>query len=528
MMNNRGKYGVGVIEVQLEKELQRILNIQSQIRFRDLPYPLTVVASDIQNHTFKVWNKKKTPNDSVAKAVSCSCAIPGYFVPVDNKYVDGGMLANLPVSFFDDNSEDYSNVLAFTLTYKEQEKSGGDLFNYLLNIASTVINGATELQLKSSRNKVFVVPIETKLGLLDFDKLNVDGKEFEESVEEGSNSFKRFLKSYHNSTEYVEEPLSSNQYLVKVASCSCRNHDKVVAIVDNYKSLFKLFLTIVKWRNRSKAVCIYVQHTDSFGSSNLDYAVQLMAHMGIKVHVVYDELPVLGYFFKSSKGWRGVAVQKIDKVYKAQYYNSGLEGRMIAIYLKSLNNKYTKVQAYELKRLELKEYDETELLSRLQNVNQYKKCTLQFEEISFEDLFFMHDFVHGYKYRSIDELVKMYKDASLKIFSSAQLVLANNKGSIITPPIVEIHDDKKYVISGLTRLFYAYRHGIKTVHAVVVKNCSEELPSKNPVPISKLKIKDTPFDVEEKANYKYDNNTYRRIENVLRPSQKYFTDIKQN
>lgn len=60
---------------------------------------MTIIASDIKLHTVKVWNKKNTPNESVAKAVSCSCAIPGYFKPVDDRYLDGGLLSNLPVSF---------------------------------------------------------------------------------------------------------------------------------------------------------------------------------------------------------------------------------------------------------------------------------------------------------------------------------------------------------------------------------------------------------------------------------------------
>lgn len=525
LKNNKGKFDAGIIEQILDKELQKLLNIQFQIRFRDLPYPLTIVASDVKDHTFKVWNKTRTPDFPVAKAVSCSCAIPGYFIPVDDRYVDGGMLANLPVSFFEDNSDDYSTVLAFTLTYKEEEKGNNNMVNYLLNIVSTVINGATELQLKTFRNNVFIVPVATKLGLLDFDKLDVNGKEFNESIKEGFNSFRSFLKGYKNSAEYVEEPLSRNQYLVKVASCSCRSHNKVVAIVDNYQSLFKLFLTIVKWRNKSNEVCIYIQYTDQLGSSNLDYAIKLMAHMGIKVYVVYEEIPVSGYFFKSSKEWRGIAVKKIEKDYKAQYYNSEIEGRMISNYLNGLKNKHNNVQTYELSRLVLQKYDETDLINRLKHISQYKNCTLTFMEISLEDLFFMHDFVYGYKYRAIDELVRLYKESNLELFSSAQFVLANNKGSIITPPIIEIHEGEKYVISGLTRLFYAYKQGISKIQAVVVENCTSPLPLKNTVPLSKLKIKDTPFDIEEKANFRYDNKNYRRIENVLRPVQNCFTDL---
>ena len=36
----------------------------------------------------------------VAKAVQCSCTFPFVFRPVDDRYVDGGVLSNLPTIVF--------------------------------------------------------------------------------------------------------------------------------------------------------------------------------------------------------------------------------------------------------------------------------------------------------------------------------------------------------------------------------------------------------------------------------------------
>lgn len=516
----KGKYEAKVIEQALEEELKCLLGLSTQVRFDDLPYPLTIVASDVRKHTYKIWNRKTTPNESVAKAVSCSCAIPGYFMPVDDTYVDGGLLANLPVSFFDENSEDYSSTLAFTLVYDNGLSPKNGPMDYLFDITSTIINGATNLQLKDHQNNVYVVPVKTKIGLLDFDKLK--SKEFESSLKDGYNSFESFLKTYRQQPEYTEPPLKRNQYLLKVASCSCDSFENVVALVDDYHILFGLFLTIVKWKNKCKDVTIYVQNTNSLGSSDFDYAVKLFAHMGIKVHAVYEVLPVLGFYFKTSRGWKGVVVKRCGNEYNAQYYNSGIEGRLISSYLANLSKQYPECKTYSLDKVRLKGMDNEMLCQNLKKVRQYRNCEISFESIALDDLYFMHDFVYGYKYRAIDELVKLYEDAKVDVFSSACFLLANNKESIITPPVIEIHDEKKIVISGLTRLFYAYKQGHDKVDVVVVKGCTEEIPSKRTYHVKKLKIKDTQLEISEKMQSGYSN--YRNIERVLRPIDKCFTD----
>lgn len=130
-LSDRGMCNARVLQDVVEDELQSLLGMSTQVRFSDLKFPLTIVASDIKKHSVKVWNKKETPNESVAKAVSCSCAIPGYFKPVDKRYLDGGLLSNLPVSFFEYNSEEYSNILAFTLSYEETSDGQDDIKTYI-------------------------------------------------------------------------------------------------------------------------------------------------------------------------------------------------------------------------------------------------------------------------------------------------------------------------------------------------------------------------------------------------------------
>lgn len=514
-LSDRGMCDAKIIEEVVESELQKLLKINTQVRFSDLKFPLTIIASDIKKHSVRIWNKMKTPNESVAKAVSCSCAIPFYFKPVDDRYLDGGLLSNLPVSFFEGNFEDYSNILAFTLSYSSTNIQEKNVMNYVADIMSTITEGATNIQIRSHHN-IFVVPVRTNMGLLDFDLLNIDSKEFKSSIQEGKKSFNDFLNNYHQIKEPKETPMHANQYLLKVASCSSEQQDEIVCLIDNYKKVYKLFLTILKWRNRSKNISVYIQNQGPYGSMEFDYVVRLLSHMGINVYVANEQLPILGYFFLKSHRWRSVIVGKFGNDYKAQYYNSDIENKMAAAFIKMLKVKDYTYYNNALSQVNLQKVDALFMINKLKLVKQYESSIIYFKRINIEDLYFMHDFVYGYKYRAMDELIRLYNKANLEVFHPAEFVLANGKTSLITPPIVEKHDDKLIVISGLTRLFYAYKQNINSVVVAVVEDCNEDTPTEGRYRINELRIKDSPLELQEmqKRNYQH----YRFIEQALRPS----------
>lgn len=514
-LSDKGMCDAKVLEDVIELELQKLLKIKTQVRFSDLKFPLTIIASDIRLHSVKVWSRDTTPNESVAKAVSSSCAIPGYFKPVDGRYLDGGLLSNLPVSFFEDNSEKYSNILAFTLSYSESKVHSNDIIDYVADIMSTITEGATNIQIRSHHN-LFVVPVQTNMGLLDFDLLNIESKPFKTSIQEGKKSFNNFLNNYHKNLEPKEIPMHANQYLLKVASCSCEQQDEIVCLIDNFKKVFKLFLTILKWRNKSKNISVYIQNAGPYGSVELDYVVRLLSHMGINVYVVKETLPILGYFFYKSRRWRSIIVGKFGKDYKAQFYNSDIENIMVVAFIKMLKNKKYEKFHIQLSEISLRKVDTKYMINKLKLVKQYKTSSICFKKVRIKDLCFMHDFVYGYKYRAIDELIRLYAKAKLELFSPAEFILANDKSSLITPPIIEKHNDKFIVISGLTRLFYAYKQNIEEVTVAVVENCTEETPSERRYGIDELRIKDTPLELQEMQVRNYQH--YRFIEQALRPS----------
>lgn len=238
--------------------------------------------------------------------------------------------------------------------------------------------------------------------------------------------------------------------------------------------------------------------------------------MGINVFVVNDSLPVLGYFFKKSNRWKSILVGKFGADYKAQYYNSELESKFANAFIHSLKELQYASCYNELSQILLRKIDSVGMIQKLKTVVQYQDCIISFKRIRIDTLYFMHDFVYGYKYRAMDELVRLYGKANLEVFSPAEFILAEGKSSIITPPIVECHGNDLVVISGLTRLFYAYKQNIKDVIIAVVENCEYSTPTEGRFKVQELRIKDTPLDIEEKSKRKYQN--YRFIEQALRPT----------
>ncbi|MGL6499857.1 patatin-like phospholipase family protein [Aeromonas dhakensis] len=105
---NLGLYSSAQLESWLNERLKELLGVsEGIINFSDLKIPLHVIATDIQNQNSITWNYNNSPNMSVAYAVRCSCSIPGYFQPVDMKYVDGGLVSNLPTFSVQDDDIHY-------------------------------------------------------------------------------------------------------------------------------------------------------------------------------------------------------------------------------------------------------------------------------------------------------------------------------------------------------------------------------------------------------------------------------------
>jgi len=100
---------------KLEKYLRKILN---NLKFKDLPFPLFISATDLNEGKEVIFNK-----GDLTKAVRASISIPGLFYPVENNgriLIDGGIKDPLPVEILRKNGCDI--VIAVSLVGEENEE----------------------------------------------------------------------------------------------------------------------------------------------------------------------------------------------------------------------------------------------------------------------------------------------------------------------------------------------------------------------------------------------------------------------
>lgn len=114
----------------LEETVNRILGGEKV--FSELKKPFVAVATNI-----KTGKEVRLGSGSVAKAVSASCAVPGYFKPVvweDKVLVDGGLVNTVPVDVCRELGADY--VIAVDVN---ETRGGGTDKIKLTNILSSTI-----------------------------------------------------------------------------------------------------------------------------------------------------------------------------------------------------------------------------------------------------------------------------------------------------------------------------------------------------------------------------------------------------
>lgn len=520
------------IQMFVEKELSRILIKKTgKVTFSDLKMPVSVISSDLQNNTIRVWSTNKTPHDSVAYAVRCSCAIPFYFQPVDGRYVDGGMLSNLPTFVFS-SSLSYDKILAFSLFSTDDNKNENDisLKNYLTAIANTIVDGAKDIQ-TMLHSRCYSIKIEVKgVTATDFQLLQNDKQARTKLIEQGESEMKKFLDKENTFMEdYGANSIDSfndqSQMRTQISFNSIEKSDHVIVASKHTKWSWELFLTLLKWRIDGSRITVYtIKEVNPKYKEEEDARRRMLIFLGAELYEL-DNLPINGYFFQKNHCWKAVVFDRKDEINKfsAKYYYNEIDDIIINSLVKSLANLIpAKAKPINVRKIMIKSESPKEIITKLQTISFYKDAQISFVKVKIEDLRFITKYVLGYKYRQINVLYNLYKKANIEYFSPASLHIGGGKKSLIAPPVVEIHGGEMYVIEGNTRCLYAYKHQIKELIVAVVDNVVEKLPaaSNQSYLISEMLLSDQNIEgIQRYEGFNY--QLFRKIEQSIRPYNTY-------
>lgn len=518
VLENLGVYSSARIEAWLEEKLQSILLISSRpIQFKDLVIPTTVTATNIVNSRIQIWGTNQTPEYSVAKAVRASCSIPLFFQPVENTFVDGGMLSNLPAFVFKSKPEThYSKVLAYCLIADQEKSAVTDIFRYSELLVNTIIDGSQSIQAALQEN-VYYIKISTgAIKATDFDKMN--DSIIAKLIENGKTAVEEFVKKEYS---LLSEHLLRNvcQTLTEINNVVAGTvGQKIVEVIISCCDtnwVYELFPSLLYWARCRAQIKVYLRkNTDN--QKHGPYRQRLLKAIG--ADLVHIERQISNaYIFNPDIEGHELALVKTANEDAFDYvkYNGGDDSIAIQAIAKAIDQE-ADFNGHICKPV-LSVVETDTLFNAMRKVPQYNPpaVRMSIEKLSIAELHFLTQHVKGYKLRQIGSLVELYMKSDIDLFMPTKITYQDEKHTLVGIPVVEEIHGKLYVIEGNTRLYHCQRQQIYDVYVLLVKNVETPLPSNGDYGIKQMLLTDS--DLRGKRRYQeFNYNQFRPIEQSIR------------
>lgn len=250
LVAKHGVYSSTPIQHWMEKRLSSLTGQPSPVKFSDLAIPTLVVATDLVRRATVTWGAEHNGSVDVALAVRCSCTIPLFFAPVHGRYVDGGLLSNLP-SFVFNASHDEGNVgriLAFCLADDSNPTEASGIWPYLQSLANTVVSGSQGVQSILQPN-VHVIRIPTgPIRATDFDAMDTAAiATLTSSGRDATKAFFRNELANVRSIDRATRAIADREQMFAAFVDTIDGHVEEVCISDaNTDFVFSLFLSLLR------------------------------------------------------------------------------------------------------------------------------------------------------------------------------------------------------------------------------------------------------------------------------------------
>ena len=199
LFTSYGYYNGDEIELFVEQLLEKKLG-KKKITFKEL-YDITgnnlvITGTCLTTQSVLYFNKETYPNMTVSLAVRISSAIPYVFKPVEwsNRImVDGGILNNFPISYFDNDGITNTKTLGFKFQLENDNVSINNVKDYSIQLIYTIL---TEMERIQTKDEILyndrIIEITTKS--IPMTKFNLSNKEKKELIETGYSSTFFFLQ----------------------------------------------------------------------------------------------------------------------------------------------------------------------------------------------------------------------------------------------------------------------------------------------------------------------------------------------
>ncbi|MFC1576353.1 patatin-like phospholipase family protein [Candidatus Omnitrophota bacterium] len=206
-----GLYRGRAFEKWMAKKLEDKLGYEPTLK--DLPIPLTVIASDLSDAEMLILNAQTAPDLEVSKAVRMSMGIPFFFNvfhwlgeyqdKIKTRHVvDGGLLSNFPIFVLEKDGEEGVPVVGFMLHEIKQKKKKkpfwsriagliekAPLVHILLRVLETGLDAHDKRHIEDA-TWARIVDIPVDVGTTDF---NLTTAQKEELAERGRKATEKVL-----------------------------------------------------------------------------------------------------------------------------------------------------------------------------------------------------------------------------------------------------------------------------------------------------------------------------------------------
>ena len=239
-----------------EKLIELLPKATTPIKFKDLMIPTSVVVTDIIAREVEIFSQEKSPNQDVSYAVQCSCSIPFFFQPINMRYVDGGLLSNLPSFIFADKTDKlYNRVVAFSLESNRAINEFTDFIGFAKALLNTTLEGNLDLQL-SLQDDLHIIKINTgTISSTDFDKLTEENIKF--LIKQGRCHKFFFLNEVakvHTRVKAIDisrDSFNTNNFITQ--TLEYKHAEILIADIDT-RWVYELFPTLLRWKHNGSEI----------------------------------------------------------------------------------------------------------------------------------------------------------------------------------------------------------------------------------------------------------------------------------